>query len=214
MNRTRIAKRPSAYLLAVIAVAAAFAVWAAVPASASTETAVSSLTAAKVTIPANSSYVTDSYFGVVNLTVGNNAVAYASLDSQNHVVITAVGQGSTSVSYLYRQSAGDSWYGMTVPVEVSGSASSAASLSRGTQGIEFPQASVAVAKGNSTTVTGMKINGFSVNAGDFLWVSSDESVASVGSKTGEIQGVSSGTATVYAIDPATKICNSITVTVY
>lgn len=214
MNRTRIVKKPSAYLLAAVAVAAAFAVWAAVPASASTETAVSSLTASKVAIPANSSYVTDSYFGVVNLTVGNNSVAYASLDSQNHVVITAVGQGSTSVSFLYRQSAGDSWYGMTIPVEVSGSASSAASLSRGTQGIEFPQASVAVAKGSSTAVTGMKINGFAVSSNDLLWVSSDETVATVGSKTGEIRGVAIGTATVYAIDPATKLCSSVTATVY
>jgi uncharacterized protein YjdB len=214
MNRIRFAKRPSVFLLAAAAVAAAFTVWAAVPASASTETAVSSMTASKVTIPANSSYVTDSYFGVVNLTVGNNSVAYASLDSQNHVVITAVGQGSTSVSFLYRQSAGDSWYGMTIPITVSGSASSAASLSRGTQGIEFPQASVAVAKGNSTTVTGMKINGFAVSSNELLWVSSDELVADVGNKTGEIRGVSGGTATVYAIDPTTKICNSVTVTVY
>lgn len=214
MNRIRFAKRPSVFLLAAAAVATAFTVWAAVPASASTETAVSSMTASKVTIPANSSYVTDSYFGVVNLAVGNNSVAYASLDSQNHVVITAVGQGSTSVSFLYRQSAGDSWYGMTIPVEVSGSASSATSLSRGTQGIEFSQAAFSVSAGNTTTITGLKINGFAVNASDLLWVSSDELVATVGNKTGEIRGVTAGKATVYAIDPTTKICNSVTVTVY
>ena len=124
------------------------------------------------------------------------------------------GRAGRAVSNASRQSAGDSWYGMTIPITVSGSASSAASLSRGTQGIEFPQTSVAVAKGGSTTVTGMKINGFAVSSNDLLWVSSDELVADVVNKTGEIRGVSAGTATVYAIDPTTKICNSVTVTVY
>ena len=214
MNESKRFRKPAAVLFLAAALAAAVcAELPALPASASEEQASASYTLPETALKAHSSYATESYFGVRNLAVADNAIAYASVDSQNRVVITAVGSGSTTVSYWYKTAANSGWIGQTLPVRVSGKSDSPESVSLSALGIVFPSASVALTRGKAYPVTGLKLNGEAVDASKLLWVSSDETVATVGRETGEITGISSGTAAVFAIDPVTRTCAGVTVTV-
>ncbi|MBE6830564.1 MAG: hypothetical protein E7519_10175, partial [Ruminococcaceae bacterium] len=166
-----------------------FSVWQlAVPVSADEETAASNLTLGSVTLKENSSYVSDEYAGAINLSVKDTNIACASIDSQNRVIITAVGSGSTTVSYWCRHSVSEGWVNTTVPVTVSGQSSSAATVSANEAGVVFTQQDVSVGRGASYTASDIKVNGFATSAANLLWISSSDAIASVNKTTGEIEG--------------------------
>ncbi|HBC27727.1 MAG TPA: hypothetical protein DC013_09975 [Ruminococcaceae bacterium] len=195
-------------LLAVVALLSS------VPATALTETASASHTLPRATIPEHTSYVSDIYAGVVHLKADDEAVAVASVDGQNRVVVTAVGKGSTTVSYWYQNSAGAGWVSASLPVTVSGESQSGASVSAASIGITFTQGTaVHMTPGASSTVSGIKKSGSPIRADQLLWVSSSDSVVKVNSRTGEMTGVGKGTATVFAVDPTDQLCTGVTVTV-
>ncbi|WP_277668782.1 hypothetical protein [Caproiciproducens galactitolivorans] len=211
MKRLWNQKRIGTLLALVVGIFAAFHF--AVPVSAGEEIAASNLILGSITLKENSSYVSEEYAGVINLNVKNTDIVCASIDSQNRVVITAVGSGSTTVSYWCRHSVSEGWVNTIVPVTVSGQSSSAATVNADEAGVVFAQQNVNVGRGASYTANDIKVNGISTGAANLLWVSSSDAVASVNKTTGEIQGVSAGTATVYAIDPNTKYCGYLNVTV-
>ena len=182
-------------------------------AAASEETAAASYTLPETTLKENSSYSAGPYFGVINLTVADNQIAYASVDSKNRVIVTAVGNGSTTVTFLSKAAANDSWVRQTLPVRVSGKADAAGGSGVASVGVAFPSTGVTVQKSGSYSMTGMKRNGESVEASALLWVSSDDSVLEAGRKTGVLKGISAGTATLFAIDPISRTCGGIVVTV-
>lgn len=184
------------------------------PASASLESAPSSINLSEVTLPQNSSYVTEGYDGgVLHVDTSDSSVACASADSQNRVVVTAVSTGSTTVTFWYRRSVSGNWVSAVLPVKVSAETSSSATLSPSDTGIVFSQSTIQINRGSSYTPEKIKINGSVRNASGFLWVSSSDAVASADKTTGLISGVSAGTAAVYAIDPETKCCGALTVQV-
>ncbi len=180
---------------------------------ASSEIAESSITLPTVSLAENSSYMTEDYTGVLHLDVSDSSVVRASTDGKGRVIITAVGTGSTTVSYWYRQSDGASWTAATLPVKVSGKSDQPYTIGKSDTGIVFPLKEISLTPDQTYTPDGMKVNGISKGAGTFLWVSSSDEVAEVEKKTGKITAVSSGSTTVYAIDPITKSCASILVTV-
>lgn len=213
MNRKKpIRKAGAALFLAAALTVSLSAELLAVPAFASEEEAAVS-TLPGVTLQENSSYYTDSYFGVLNVSVDDNSVAYASADSKNRVIVTAVGTGSTKVRFQYRTSAAGDWIGTVLPLTVSGEADAARSLSLSQAGIAFPIESVSLSKGQSYSFSNLKLNGDPVEASALLWLSSDDSVVSVGQKTGELSALSAGTATLFAVDPKTGSCSGIPVAV-
>ena len=214
MNRKKpIRKAGAALFLAAALTVSLSAELLAVPAFASEEEAAAVSTLPGVTLQENSSYYTDSYFGVLNVSVDDNSVAYASADSKNRVIVTAVGTGSTKVRFQYRTSAAGDWIGTVLPLTVSGEADAARSLSLSQAGIAFPIESVSLSKGQSYSFSNLKLNGDPVEASALLWLSSDDSVVSVGQKTGELSALSAGTATLFAVDPKTGSCSGIPVAV-
>lgn len=199
--------------LAAIAVLAA-ALWQGASVSATSEEAVSSVTLPTVALAQNSSYVSDAYFGVLHVKTGDGTVACASADSKNRLVVTAVGAGSTTVTFWYRSAQDSGWISTSLPVTVTEKASSqASSVQAGGADITFSQSSAVIGAGETITPQGIKLSGFSTEASSLLWMSSSDMVAAVGKTTGRITGVSKGTTTIYAVDPTTKVCGSYTVTV-
>ena len=174
------------------------------------ESYTSTVTLNAVTLPKHSSYVSDAYFGVINVTVGNEAIAAATSDTQGHVVITAVDTGSTTVTFWFKALATDNWKLAKVPITVS---DTAAKVTTTTAGLVFPKISDSVVKNSTYTVTDIVLNGLPVDAKDLLWVSSDNSIFTVESSTGTVTGVSEGTAVLYGIDPKTNAATNITITV-
>ncbi len=181
--------------------------------AAADEASTASVTLSAVTLASHSSYVSDSYFGVINLSVEDPGVVTVTTDSQGHVVMSAISSGVTKVHYWYRADGLSGWTRATVPVTVSGAAVSAEAADAQT-GLVFPQNSISIQNGSDYTVTGITLNGKSVGADTLLWVSSTSSVASVESATGKITAVGLGTAVIYAIDPVTKNVANINLSVY
>lgn len=206
-------------LLAVAILISVIMVWCAVSAFATTasteETASASVTLAGITMSENSSFSSDEYFGVIHLIVGDTSVVTASVDSENHVVITAVGSGSTTVKYWYKASSSDGWTSaaMNVKVQSLTGTSPNADTSPVNTGICFPQSRYSLAQSETSLITGIIENGQPVSADKLLWVSSSNSVVTVESTTGKITAAGNGTATLYALDPVTKICNGVAVQV-
>ena len=214
MNRKKtIRKAGAALFLAAALTVSLSAELVAVPAFASDEEAAAEYTMPGVTLQENSSYYTEPYFGVLNVSVDDNTVAYASADSKNRVIVTAVGTGSTEVRFWYRASANGDWIGTVLPLTVSGKADAAQSLSLSQAGVVFPNTSVSLSRRQSYSFSGLKLNGDPVEASALLWVSSNDSVVSVGQKSGELSALNAGTATLFAIDPLTGSCSGISVTV-
>lgn len=193
-----------------------FAVSALATTDSTEETATASVGLAAVSMYENTSYVTDKYFGVIHLIVDDDSIVTASLDSQNHVVVSGISSGSTTIRFWYKATSSDGWTSATLPVTVRGGTSAAASGSNtGTAnvGICFSQSNLGVQINGTAQMTGITENGQATAASKLLWVSSNPNVATVESATGLIKGVAYGTATVYALDPVTKSCNGFTVQV-
>ncbi len=209
------AVKKTVFIPAATAVAVLAAVlWPAASVSASSGDAVAGTPLPSVTLSQNTSYVSNEYFGVLHVDVGDSAVACASADSQNRLVVTAVGTGSTAVTFWYKNSATDSWTSTSMPVTVTDRTSSqTVSVVAGSYGISFLQPSVAVSSGASYTPQNIRLNGYSVDASTLLWVSSNDSIATVDKSTGTVTCVGKGTVSIYAVDPSTKYCGSYTVTV-
>ena len=205
-----------AFLITCVSVFAV-AVMTSAPVSATSEKADSSINLAGVTLSQNMSYVSDSYFGAINISVQDEDVARASLDSKCHVVVTAIANGTTNVTYWYKKTSSDSWTKATLPVTVSGNtntSSTSSSITSNEVGIVFPQSEISINVGSSYTMTGVKVNGFATETSNLLWFSaSNGGVITVDSKTGKITGNSQGTAVIYVIDPSSTACSSITVKV-
>jgi hypothetical protein len=179
------------------------------------ETSTSSVTLNTVTLAQHSSYVSDKYFGVINVGVADTGIAAASSDSEGHVIVTAVGSGTTRVLYWYRSDALSGWTRATLPVTVSGTAAVDSTATGGTviTGLVLPQTSVSLKIGGDYTASGVTLNGSSVNTTSLLWVSSSNPVATVDSATGKITAAGAGTAVIYALDPTTKSVAGINVSV-
>lgn len=197
----------------ILAMAAVGLGWQAVSAFASSETAASSVALSGVTLQANSSYVTAAYAGVQHLSVADSSVACASEDSLGRVVVTGIASGSTTASFWYRTSLSSNWVSAALPVTVSGVAETSASVDFSSAGIVLAEETATVTVGASYTPTGIRVNGVPENAGSLLWVSGSDGVISVDKKTGKITALAAGTATVYVVDPSTKACATLTVTV-
>lgn len=165
-----------------------------------------------VTLPEHSSYVSDQYFGVINISVNDSNIVAATSDSQGHVVITGVGTGTTTVYYWYKTLATDDWKKAKVPVVVSDSAAKVTTAAA--SGLVFPATTAEIAQGSNYTVTGIMNNGTAVDASSLLWVTPSDSVISVEASTGKVTAISRGTAYLYAFDPKTNNAASITLTVY
>lgn len=176
------------------------------------ETYTSFSTLSTVTLPEHASYVSDEYFGVINVSVDNDSIVAATADTQGHVVMTGVSSGTTTVYYWYKTLATDSWKKAKVPVVVS--ASVAKVTTAATTGLVFPQTSADVVTGSEYTVTGIMNNGTSVDASSLLWVTPSNSCITVDASTGKVNAVSVGTAILYAFDPKTNNSASITLTVH
>ena len=214
MKKVSALRRPSVLLFFVTAaLLLTGAAWFSASAFATAEQAGSSVTLAGVTLPQNNSYVTDGYFGVIHLESGDTSVACASLDSENRVVITAVGTGSTKITFWYKRTSSEDWTSATLPFTVSGKSDVSTSVTQAGLGIFFPQSTVSLKKGQQDTIGGITENGYSVAANSLLWVTSSDSVLSVDTKTGKITAVGTGTAVLYALDPQTKNVASVTVQV-
>ena len=184
------------------------------PALASSEQASAVKTLARVTLPENTSYVSDVYSGILNLETGDQSIAVASIDSQNRVVISAISEGETAVSYWYQTSVESGWISVSVPITVSGQSQGSTSIDASKIGLTFASTvPISIQKGMTSTVSGIQKNGISVAANTLLWVSSNEAVAQVTSNPGEIIAVAPGTATIYAVDPTDKYCASVGVLV-
>lgn len=207
MNKLR-----TAALISVIAlIITGFSTVASADAAAMDESSTSAVTLNAVTLAEHTSFVSDTYFGVINLSVDDKNVAAATTDTQGHVVISAIGAGTTKVRYWFRPDSLSSWTRATLPITVSGTA--AADTAVVDTGLVFPQNSVSITMGSDYTVTGITLNGTAVDASSLLWVSSSGSVVTVEPNTGKITAVGVGTAVVYAIDPATKAAANINLSV-
>lgn len=199
--------------VAATAVLAA-AMWPSASVSATTGDVIADAPQPAVTLSQNSSYVSNPYFGMLHVETTNNTVACASSDSQNRLVVTAVGTGSATVSFWYKTSAGSAWASTTMPVTVTAEASSqTASVNAGSAGIVFAQPSALLAAGGSYTPQNIRLDGYSVQTSSLLWVSYNDSVATVDKSTGTVSAIGKGTVSIFAVDPSTKYCGSYTVTV-
>lgn len=188
--------------------------WASSALAATGENVAAGATMNRVTMAANSSYMTDSYAGVLHLSVSDGGVACASVDSRNRIVVTGISEGSANVSFWYRTDVSSNWVSTILPVTVSGRANGAAStVTPAELGLIFPMSSLSLYQGGTATVKGIEVNGAERTAGQLLWVSSSDSYVTADKDTGLLTAVAPGSATVYAIDPATKSCASIVVTV-
>lgn len=209
--------RKIALMLSFFVLTAALTGGFAVPASATTdstgERASASVSLAPVSLYENTSYVTDKYFGVIHLIVGDDSVVAASLDSENHVVITGIGPGSTTVRFWYQSTASGGCTSAALSVTVGNEAAAPSGSSSGTAGICFSQSNLSVPVNGDAQMSGITEDGKAAAASRLLWVSSNPAVVSVESTSGLIKGVAYGTATIYALDPATKNCNGFTVQV-
>lgn len=203
-------KMSFALIIVLVIMACSFAVFA--NAATAEESRISSVSLGALTLAQHSSYVSDPYFGVINVNVENKSVAAASSDTLGHVVITAIGAGTTNVNYWFRTSESGSWISATVPITVPGTP--AQNSDSGSGGLAFSQSSLSLPKGGSCTATGITLNGKEVEAADLLWVASSGTVVSVEANTGKITASGAGTAVVYAIDPATKAAAAMSVTVH
>lgn len=184
------------------------------PALADVEQASSTQALARVTLQENTSYISDTYSGVLRLKSGDETVATASVDSQNRVVISAITTGSTTVSYWYQTSVESGWVSLTIPITVSGQSQASASIDASKIGLTFTSTvPISIQMGMTTHISGAKINGVSVDSNQLLWVSSNEAVAQVTSNTGEVIASGKGTATIYAVDPTNQYCAGIGVQV-
>lgn len=214
MKRIRPLKKWIPLLAKVLAAAVAVTAWTVTSASATTpESAASTVNLQGVTLAANTSYISDEYFGVLHLNVGDDTVACASIDSKNRVVVTAVGPGATTVSFWYKKTVEGNWVSAVLPVTVSGTASVAKTVTSREVGLVFPQQSINMSPGSNYTVSGITLNGSAVEASTLLWMSSSDSVATVDRSSGKIHAASAGSATIYAIDSLTDSCASVTVVV-
>lgn len=212
MKKLHAGKKGLAFTL-ILAAAVSGAGWRAATAYASADAAAASVTMSGVTIAANSSYLTDGYAGVEHVSVNDGAVACASTDSENRVVVTGIGAGTTTVSFWYKTTWSADWVSASLPVTVSGVSGTPTSVDASAAGIVFAEKSAAVSAGSSYTPTGIRVNGVSEDASSLLWVTGSDSVVSVGKTSGCITALAAGTATVYAVDPATGACAALTVTV-
>ena len=176
------------------------------------ETSTSSVTMNPITLAEHTSYVSDAYFGVINVGVADKNVVAATSDSQGHVVISAVGSGTTRVLYWFKPTSTDTWTSAIVPVTVSGTAVSATVPD--SSGLVFSQSNVSIANGGTYTAAGITLNGAAVKANSLLWVASSGSVVTVEPNTGKVTAVGVGTAVLYAIDPVTKAAANINLSVY
>ncbi|WP_283606612.1 hypothetical protein [Faecalispora anaeroviscerum] len=184
------------------------------PALANSEQASAVKTLARVTLPENTSYISDIYSGILRLKSDDETIAVASIDSQNRVVISAISEGDTTVSYWYQTSVESGWISVSVPITVSGQSQTSASIDASKIGLTFTSTvPLSIQKGMTSSVAGIQKNGISIAANTLLWVSSNEAVAQVTSNTGEIIAVGQGTAIIYAVDPTDKYCASIGVQV-
>lgn len=188
--------------------------WPTAAVSATSGDAVAGAPLPTMTLAQNSSYVSNAYSGVLHVNVGDSTVACASADSQNRLVVTAVGTGSTTITFWYKQSDTSDWVSTSLPVTVTEETSSQSTVvSAGTFGITFTASTEKMPVGSVYTPSGIKLDGYAVAASTLLWISSNDSVVSVDKSTGTITGVGRGIATVYAVDPSTKYCGSYTVSV-
>jgi len=172
----------------------------------------SSITLNSVTLPAHTSYVSDEYFGVIHVSVRDENVVAATMDTQGHVVMTAVGPGTTTVYFWFKTLATDSWTLARVPITVSDTATKVTTTAY--TGLVFSETSASMAQNSEYTATGIMVNGLPVEATSLLWVASPSSVITVDAGTGKVTAVGTGTAVLYAIDPKTNSTSSISITVY
>lgn len=214
MKKCSSVKRPFAVLLLAAAFLCLAGVsWFSVPASATGEEAGSQAALTAVTLPMNTSYLTDGYFGVIHISSADSTVAQATVDSENRVVVTAVGEGSTTVSFWYRTTASSDWVAASLPVTVSGKSDVSSSLTQSVAGIVFPQSTVSLSVGKQSTITGVTENGNAIATDSLLWVTPSDAVITVEAKTGKITAVGRGTAVLYALDPANRSVAAVTVQV-
>lgn len=176
------------------------------------ESSTSSVTMNPVTLLAHTSFVSDAYFGVINVGVVDKNVAVATSDSQGRVVITAVGSGTTRVQYWFKSIESSDWTSAVVPITVSGTAVSVSATV--SSGLVFPQTSLRIVKGSEYTMTGIKLNGTFVDANSLLWVASKSAIITIEPYTGKATATGVGTAVLYAVDPTTRAVASITLSVY
>ncbi len=203
--------RTAGFICVIALVISCFSTAVFADAAAVDDSSTSSVTLNAVTLAEHTSFVSDTYFGVINLSVDDKSVVAATTDSQGRVIVSAIGAGTTKVRYWYRPDSLSSWTRVTLPITVSGTA--AADTAVVETGLVFPQSSISIAMGSDYTVTGIKLNGTSVDASSLLWVASSGSVVTVEPNTGKITAVGIGTAVVYAIDPATKAAANINLSV-
>lgn len=180
--------------------------------TASEDSYTSMVTLNTVTLPQHTSYVSDEYFGVIHVSAVNSNVIAATSDSQGHVVMTAVGSGSTTVYYWFKTLATDNWKMAKVPITVSDTATKVTTTA--STGLVFSEPNVSMSVNSTYTATGITLNGASVEAGSLLWVSSSNSVVTVDAATGQATAVGAGTALLCAVDPKTNAAASISLTVY
>jgi hypothetical protein len=199
-------------IIALLLVGFSAAAFADTTATGTEDSYTSTVTLNTVTLPEHTSYVSDEYFGVINVSVNNENVVAATMDTQGHVVMTAVSPGSTIVYYWFKTLASDQWVRAKVPITVSDTATKVTTSA--STGLVFPETSVSVANTSEYTVTGIMLNGVSVDAKNLLWVSSNSAVVSVEASTGKATAVNAGTAALYAIDPKTSAVTNISLTVY
>ena len=212
MKRFHAGKKALAFVM-ILAISAVGLGWHAVGASASTDAPVSNVALSAVTFRANSSYVTNSYAGVQHLTVADSSVACASEDSMGRIVVTGIASGKTTVSFWYQSAVSSDWVSAALPVTVSGVADTPTAVDASSAGIAFSESTATVSAGTSYTPAGIQVNGTPVDASDLLWVSGSDRVVSVDKQSGKITAVAAGSATVFAVDPKTKACAALTVTV-
>lgn len=176
------------------------------------ESSTSSVVMTAASLAQHTSYLTDSYFGVIKLSVDDKNIAAATTDAQGHVVVTAISSGKTTVRYWYKSIASVDWTSAAMPVTVTGTVAPESAAS--STGLVFTQSSANITVGRDYTLSGITLNGTTVNPGSLLWVSSSASVATVDSSSGKITAAGPGTAVVYAIEPSTKSVASINILAY
>ncbi len=176
------------------------------------ESYTSTVTLSTVTLPEHTSYISDEYFGVINVSVDDGTVVAATMDTQGRVVVTAVGTGSTTVRYWFKTAQTDSWTMAKVPIVVSDTATKVTTSA--STGLVFPQTQASIAKGSNYTLTGIMLDGVAVDASSLLWVSSSDSVFTVEANTGKVTAVGTGSALLYAVDPKTNAAANINLSVY
>lgn len=172
----------------------------------------------QVTLNEHTSYRTDYYGNIIHLESADKTVAVASADSEGCVLITAVGAGSTTVTFWYKYGyydADDDWTRVTVPVQVSGKSGGLAANASSSEeeGLYFPLTSVTLEAGSEKTLEGILLNGSEIAASNLLWLTTADSVLSVGRDTGAITARQAGEGLLYALTPDGRYVNCLLITV-